>query len=220
MKPVISNFGAALAYTVMTAKPISALATIADSDSPNFSRGQLTVHYTVGGSANDRLAIRNTATMTDANSQVLLNGTVIGTFTGGTGTAPLVVTFNDSGTPAAATAVLRNIVYSNVSDNPTACGKISVGITDGDGGTSTLVTKDVNVTAVNDKPVLGGIAGTTSYVHNAAAIVLASAATVIDPDNANFASGQLRVRITGTVNASNRLLIAGALTVNANNKCS
>ena len=39
-------------------------ATVSDSDSANFDAGTLTVDFTAGGTANDRLAIRNQGTGT------------------------------------------------------------------------------------------------------------------------------------------------------------
>jgi hypothetical protein len=71
------------------------------------------------------------------------------------------------------------------------------------------------VKAVNDKPVLGGISGSISYVRNTTAIVLASSATVTDVDSANFSGGRLRVRITDGVSNANRLSIGAGFTVDA-----
>jgi hypothetical protein len=87
------------------------------------------------------------------------------------------------------------------------------------GGTKSLSTTSdyasLTVTPVNDKPVLGGISGSVSYVRNAAALVLAGSATVTDVDSESFFQGRLRVRITTGMASSNRLSIGGGFTVDA-----
>ena len=136
--PTITNFGGNITYTenagplAITVSP----AGVSDVDSANFDTGTLTVTYTAGGSANDLLAIRNTTALTTDAGKVFYNSNEVGSFSGGVGTAPLVVTFTAFGTPTIAGVILRNIVYSNISDNPTATRTVSVQITDGDDGTS------------------------------------------------------------------------------------
>ncbi len=98
---------------------IDGAATLTDSDSPNFNTGNLTVSFTANGTASDRLAIRNQGTAAGqigvSGSNVTDGGVTIGTFTGGTGTTPLAITFNASAKPAAAEALLKNITYKNLS---------------------------------------------------------------------------------------------------------
>ena len=202
--PTISLPGPALTYTENAAATIiDAGATATDPDSANFDTGTLTIDYSVGGSADDRLAIRNEGTGAGqigvSGSNVTFGGTTIGTFTGGTGTTALVVTFNANSSPAAAQALMRNITYANVSDSPAASRTVRFVLTDGDGGTSNAATKVINVTAVNDAPVVdlnGGAAGidyTTTFTEDgpAVAAVDAAALTVTDADNANIASATI-----------------------------
>jgi hypothetical protein len=214
--PTIGSFGGAKTYVENAAALQIAPApnaTVTDADSTNFDTGKLTVKYTVGGGSGDRLAIQSAAGITtNASNQVLFNGTAFGSFTGGVGTTPLVVTFNAQATPAKAATLLKNIVYSNVSDNPAAKRTVTATISDGDGGTSAAVSKVMNVTRVNDVPVLG-ISGSIGYVRNDPAVVLASGATVTDPDSANFSGGFLRVRITAGGGANNTLAIGSGFTV-------
>jgi hypothetical protein len=159
--PVVTLPGAAVSYTENAAATvIDSTATVIDTDSLNFDTGKLTVDFTVGGTASDRLAIRHQG---NSAGQIGLDGTIvkyggvqIGTFTGGTGTTPLVVTFNANATPTAATALLQNITYQNASDNPSTTPRtVRFVVTDGDGGTSTAVTETINVTAINDAPIIG-----------------------------------------------------------------
>ncbi|MBD2087076.1 DUF4347 domain-containing protein [Trichocoleus sp. ST-U3] len=159
--PSLILTAAALPYTENAAATvINSTAIVTDSDSLNFDTGKLTVDFTAGGTASDRIAIRNQG---NGAGQIGLDGTIvkyggvqIGTITGGTGTTPLVVTFNANATPTAATALLQNITYQNVSENPSTTPRtVRFVVTDGDGGTSTAVTETINVTSTNDAPIIG-----------------------------------------------------------------
>lgn len=222
-RPIITGFGNAITYRE-DGLPIAiaaATAAITDPDSANFAGGTLTVKMSVGGRIEDRLSIRNTATLTtNSNNQLLLSGKVIGTFVGGTGTTPLVITFNSMSSPTAASVVLQNIVYRADSQNPSATPRTAwVQMTDGSGGTSVAVTKTINVTSVNDAPVLAGIAGSVSYTINGAAVLIAANATVSDLDSANFDLGRLTIYVSSASSASNRIEVSGTLfTINASNQ--
>jgi hypothetical protein len=74
----------------------------------------------------------------------------------------------------------------------------------------------LTVTPVNDAPVLA-LGPTVGYPKDTPPIALASGGTVADVDSANFDGGQLRVRMGIGAGSTNRLLIAGAFTVDANN---
>jgi hypothetical protein len=71
----------------------------------------------------------------------------------------------------------------------------------------------VKVKPVNDKPALS-LGGQIAYSRNAAAVVLASAATVQDVDSSIF-TGRLRVWITTGDSITNRLAIGGGFTIDA-----
>ncbi len=122
-------------------------ATAIDVDSADFNGGTLTVDFSVGATANDRLGIApegdGTGQIDVDNSlnNIEYEGNVIGTIAGGSnGTTPLVITFNSGfATPQAAQALIRRVSYENTSSiivvqNRTARFVIS----DGDGGTSTV----------------------------------------------------------------------------------
>jgi hypothetical protein len=98
---------------------IDGRASIVDSNTPTYNNGTLTIALTANGSADDRLEIRNTGTgpgqIGVSGANVSYGGVNIGTFTGGTGTTPLVVTFNNASTPVSAEALLRNVTFRNVS---------------------------------------------------------------------------------------------------------
>ncbi|RNL60110.1 hypothetical protein EFK50_21290, partial [Nocardioides marmoriginsengisoli] len=78
---------AALAYAEGDpATPITATGTVTDVDSANFSTGTLTIDYSAGGQAEDRLEIRNQGTGAGqigvSAATITYAGTTIGTFTG------------------------------------------------------------------------------------------------------------------------------------------
>jgi hypothetical protein len=140
-------------------------ATISDVDSANFDTGSLTVAITAGGaSGEDVLQIHDQGTGAGqigvSGTDVTFAGTTIGTFTGGSGGADLVVTFNANADAAAVQALVRDIEYDNTGgDNPTDGDRtISWTLVDGDGtansGNDTLtLTTTVNVKPVDDAPV-------------------------------------------------------------------
>jgi hypothetical protein len=212
--PLINNFGGAITYTEdAPAMPIAPAATISDIDSAVLDTGKLTVRFSSGGRPEDRLLIRNTSVITtNAGGEVFYQGIAIGTFTGGIGTIPLVVTFNAQATPGRAAAVLRHIVYFAASQNPAVNDRtLWARVTDGRGGASVPVTKLLTVARVNDNPLLGPIAGAeVDYTRGAAAVLLPTA-TVTDVDSANVAGGKLIVRAIAGGHASNRLVIGGTL---------
>ncbi|MFM8581605.1 MAG: hypothetical protein ACKOFW_08885, partial [Planctomycetaceae bacterium] len=132
-----------------------------------------------------------------ASGKISFGGTQVGTFTGGmTTSGAMTIVFNAAATPAIAQAVARRLGYSNAGDNPGVTTRVvSFVLTDGDGGTSATVTRSVVVTPVNDGPTLGSIGSGVNYTEGSAAVVLASAATVTDPDSPNFDAGQLTISL-------------------------
>ncbi len=174
--PVISVDASALAYTENDpATVIAPLATVSDADSTNFGSGSLNVYLSNNGTADDRLAIRHQGNALGqigvSGSDVLYGGTIIGSFSGGEdGSTPLVVSLNGSATHAATQALLRNITFANVSENPsTLVRTVSVELTDGSGGSSSVVSRDIGITSVNDAPTISAPAsiGVTEDVASA-----------------------------------------------------
>jgi hypothetical protein len=165
MAPVVTTTGGATNWTEnSSAVLIDTGATVSDVDSSDFVGGSLTIDDQANGTTDDRLAIRNegigAGQIGVSGSTVTYNGSTIGTFSGGSGTTPLIVTFTTSNaTPAAVQALVRNITYENVSENPsTAVRSVRFVLNDGDGGTGTAAFKTVSITAVNDPPTLTSFA--------------------------------------------------------------
>jgi hypothetical protein len=84
----------------------------------------------------------------NSGSNVLLNGEVIGIRNtgGGQGTTALRITLTAKATPAIVQQMLRAIRFRTVNNDTLSPRVVSFTVSDGDGGTSTTVTKTVNVT--------------------------------------------------------------------------
>jgi len=189
--PVLSFATGSVSYPENAGAVILApTATVTDADSTDFNGGQLVVSFSANGQAEDRLAIRNQGTASGqigvSGSNVSYGGVVMGTFTGGTnGTTPLVISFNSNASVAAAQALGRNITYQNVSDAPSNLVRTLQGyLTDGDGGTSNVVSGTLSIIASNDAPVVTSASLTLTEGQT----VTLSAANfgVTDPDNNSF----------------------------------
>ncbi|MDQ6525251.1 cadherin domain-containing protein [Nocardioides sp. LHD-245] len=155
---------------------ITASGTVTDPDSANFATGTLTVDYASGGQAEDRLAINNQGTGAGqigvAGVSVTFGGSPIGTFTGGTGAVPLIITLNADATRTATATLLRNITYRNASDAPSTTARaVRFVLTDGDGGTSNPATRGIAVAAVDDAPL--ALDDSVTVAQDAAAVPVA-----------------------------------------------
>jgi hypothetical protein len=202
--PVVTA-GGTLNYTEnQVAQIIDNSITVTDVDNANATGA--TVSITSGfQSGADVLSFVNTPNIT-------------GSYNAATG----VLTLSGSDTKANYQSALRSVKYNNSSEAPTATPRtISWVVTDGT-TPSTAVTSTVNVTPVNDAPVLT-VGGTLNYTEDQAATALNSSLTVTDVDNANltgatvsitanFASGQDVLSftpsgaVTGSYNAATGVL--------------
>jgi glucose/arabinose dehydrogenase len=196
---------------------IAPTGTITDVDSPNFNFGRLTAQLIVNSGPDDRLGIRNSGSISTSGNNVLFDSQNIGTFSGGAGANPLVIEFNANATPARAQTLLRNLTFRNISNNPSGTPRtLRVQVADGDFGPSNPDSKLVDVTPVNDRPVLS-LSGSVGYQQNSSPVQLSPSCTVKDLDSANFAGGLLTIQITSGASAANRLTVAAPFTVSGNN---
>jgi parallel beta-helix repeat protein len=203
--PSISLPGGPVSYTESDPLTIiDAAATVGDVDSPDFDSGTLTVDFTAAGTVDDRLAIRNEGvglgqiSIVGADVRYNFAGApiVIGNFGGGTnGSDPLVVTLNTNADQSATEALLRNVAYENVSNNPSTTSRtVRFVLTDGDGGTSNVELATIDVTTNNLAPS----AQTDSYSVNSGETLNVDATQGVlandsdpdaDPITANVTSG-------------------------------
>ncbi|MBW4466169.1 MAG: DUF4347 domain-containing protein [Pegethrix bostrychoides GSE-TBD4-15B] len=161
--------------------------TVAD-DSSDFNSGSLTVRFTSGGIASDRLSVVSGGSVTLDGKTVKVDGTAIGTYAGGIGSEDLVISFNASATPVNVQTLLQAIGYANSAEDLTSGSRnVEIIVNDGKGGISAPVSKTISVTGVNDAPIIGS---TT---------LLYDASLNSTPD----AQGWLGVTSGATVSASN-----------------
>ena len=158
-------------------------------------------------------------TVTDADDTQIASGsvTISAGFTAGdtltwTGVAPITASYNSgtgvltlSGTTTLANyqTLLRSVAYSSSSDDPTVNGTrtsrtVTWSLTDANsdaaGAGTGIILTTVNITAVNDAPVVAS-GCTLNYTENGAAAAINTVITVADLDNPTLASGT--VSITG-----------------------
>ncbi len=200
-------------------------ALVSDIDSIDFDGGTLNVECDSGlQAAEDVFSIRNQGTVAGqigiSGSNVTYGGVVIGTYSGGTGLAPLYIVFNANATSAAVTALVQNITYENANtDNPTAGARSVVfDITDGDGGATLTQNLTVNVAAINDTPLVDldgtndvGTGFAVTFTEDGSAVAVADVdAVVSDVDSISFQG--LSVSIFGAVDGTNELFTVGGHT--------
>ena len=200
--PVVIASGGSVSYTENDpSSVIDSGVSVTDVDSPDFDGGKLTITIAVNRQTTDRLTILaqgdGTGEINVSGFSVLYEGVVIGTYSGGyTSSNPLVVTLNPSATPMAVQQLARRVAFHNSGDNPTDLTRtVSFVVSDGDGKTSLAATKTVDVTAVNDAPVISNIGAAVNYKQNTAPVVVSGSAVVGDPDSANFQGGALTVSL-------------------------
>ncbi len=179
--PTLTLTGGSLSYTENDpATVIDGGVTVSDPDSADFSGGQLTVFLSGNGTSFDQLAIRDQGIGVGqiglSGSDVTYNfgagAVVIGSYVGGTdGVTPLVVTLSANANAAAVQALARNVTFQNVSEDPSTLSRtVAFLLTDGDGGTSSIAEKTIDVAAVNDAPIIssdgGGATASLSVAEN------------------------------------------------------
>jgi hypothetical protein len=151
--PLLQNIGGSVGYTHDSSASVllAGTATVSDVDSPDFDTGKLLVHITTTGtSGTNVLGIGGGFTVDTSTNDVWLgaigSGTKIGVRTSsGIGT-DLVITFNASATPSIAQQLVRAITFKTTGGAQASTTRaIQFSISDGDGKTSAVLTKTVNV---------------------------------------------------------------------------
>jgi hypothetical protein len=133
-------------YTVGSAGVgVDGRAAIDDANTTNYNGSTMTVTLTANGSSDDRLEIRNTGTgpgqISVSGNTVSYEGVAIATFTGGVGTTPLSVSFNNASNPTNAQALLQSVIFRNVNSDPDITPRtVSVSVTHPDGGVGSATT--------------------------------------------------------------------------------
>ncbi|MBA3846675.1 MAG: hypothetical protein H0X45_08520, partial [Planctomycetes bacterium] len=157
-------------------------ATVSDADSSDFNGGRVVVDFAAGGTASDRLTIRDQGTAPGqiglSTNTVTYGGAAMGTWSGGVGTTPLVIDLNAVATPASTAVLINNILYANVSDAPVVGTRVvRVVVRDGTATDSIAETRDVALTAVNDAPTIAACS-----VLTARNLAITASVAADDPD--------------------------------------
>ena len=186
--PVATATNSALAYTENATTAIDSGITISDVDSPNLASASVSISSGFA-SAQDTLAFTNQ------------NG-ITGSYNSSTG----VLTLTGSDTVGNYQTALRSVTYNNSSDNPSLTSRtISFIVNDG-AINSTSVTRNINITAVNDAPVATATNSALAYTENTTTTI-DSGITVSDVDSPNLASATIRIS-SGFASAQDTLAFA------------
>ncbi len=191
--PTFVENGAAIA--------LDANAVITDNDLDDLNSGNgdytdatIVIARNGGANADDTFDVPAGGNLTVAGGNITAGGNIIATYASVAGT--MTITFVDNGvkaTSAYADEVLQAVTYSNSSNNPPASVDLTYDFDDASGsGTSTATGGiTVNITAVNDPPILTNIDANPTYIENGAAVALDNNATIsdLDLDDANSGNG-------------------------------
>ncbi len=172
--------GGPLLYTEgNAATAINAGVTVSDPDNTTLASAQVSITNYVAGQ--DVLAFTNDGS-TMGNIAVASNTGGVLTLTSAGGTA----------TTAEWQAALRSVTYANTSSNPTTTTR-NVTYTVNDGvADSTAATTAINITALDNAPVLT-VAGNINFVENGVAAAIDSGLTVSDVDSTTLASATVTI---------------------------
>ncbi|WP_292840165.1 DUF4114 domain-containing protein, partial [Nostoc sp. NMS8] len=172
--PVITASNIALSYSENDpATIIDSGITVTDVDSTSLSSATITI-------SNGFVATEDSLAFTNQN-------TITGSYTNG------VLTLTGSATVAQYQTALQSVTYQNSSDNPSTTPRtISFVVNDGSLN-STAVTRDINLTAVNDAPVTTATNSALTYTENAAATIIDPGITVTDIDSTSLSSATITI---------------------------
>ncbi|MBX7103317.1 MAG: DUF4347 domain-containing protein [Gemmataceae bacterium] len=203
LPPILTMSTGTIGYTENSPGVIiDGTATLTDGDQSNYSGATLTVDFAAGGLAEDLLAIRNQGTGAGqvgvSGSIVTWGGVAIGTFSGGTGSTPLVVSFNNNSSVAAVQAVIRNLTYRNLSEAPdTTVRTVRVVVNDSSAGASSPGIQNIAVTAVNDAPVIT-VPGSQGVRDGSSLVFSSGTGNAIVVSDVDAGSGIMQVSLTAS----------------------
>jgi hypothetical protein len=165
--PTAATSGGSASYTENAAPvALDTGITLADADSTDFDGASVTI---TGNYANgeDVLAFTNQAGIS-------------GAWNAGSG----ALTLSGTATIADYETALRSVTYVDTVDDPsTATRTVTIEVTDADGAPSAGATRDVDIIAVNDPPVVETGAGGITYTENDAPTAVAPAFDIVDVDD-------------------------------------
>lgn len=172
-------------------------ATVSDEDSADFDGGTLTVSLT-NGAAGDTLTVRNEGSGAGqigvSGNTIAFGGVAIATFTSGTDSTPLQVTFNGTAATAEAVqALVRNITFASTGSTGGSRTATFV-LSDGDNGTSAPASK---VISLNRSPL--AVDDTATLLIDSPATPINVLANDSDPDGDTLTIASVTQPTNGTV---------------------
>jgi len=191
---------------------IAQSASVTDIDSFNFNKGQLKVEF-VEPNAGNYLDIRSQGTdpgmISETLGEIFWGNDPFATFTGGNGTTPMVIQFNENIANAEAIATLIEcITYENTLERPTGGSTlVSFQLSDGDGGTSDPKTSFFTIISINDPPQITLSSKALAYTENQIPVPVSEYARVKDKDAITCQAYELRIEITENATPFDRLTI-------------
>ncbi|MBW4659644.1 MAG: tandem-95 repeat protein [Drouetiella hepatica Uher 2000/2452] len=210
--PTLTSLGGAVSFTENASSVVldgDAIAQDIELDAiSNWNGSTLTLQRQGGASVQDLFSGTGTLNPLTQGGALVVGGTTIGTVTTNT-SGSLMLTFNSSATGALVTSALQQIAYRNSSDNPPAAVTINYTLNDqntgaqGSGGALTGTgTITVNITAINDPPVLDldannsstatGADHKASFTEGSSAVAIGDVdVSVTDLDNVNIVSATI-----------------------------
>ncbi len=146
--PVVTLSTTELTLSNSSPTVIDSNITVTSPGATTFDGAVLSVQLTEGTSR-DRLGILNhgksSGLVRVSGSKIMLHGQVIGTFTGGAGTTPLKITFNQNATLDDVQSVARSITVRSIGHFAHQTG-VAFQLSDGTGGIGTAATAMITVT--------------------------------------------------------------------------
>ncbi|MBL8451044.1 MAG: hypothetical protein JNM32_14125, partial [Dechloromonas sp.] len=177
--PYLADFTGTLTFgeNLVNATPqvIDTAVSFIDPDSSDFAGGRVELAFIQSGSAEDQLGVRNQGSGAGqigvSGSNVSFNdgsgAQVIGTISGGSNGAALIVNLNASATVDAVEQLIQNLTYANSSGSPQASRTVALRVYDGDGGASEPGVVTINVTReVDGTPTAYGEEQVNTYTAN------------------------------------------------------
>jgi hypothetical protein len=192
-------------------------ATLTDSAVTNLANGSLTATITNNATAGDVLSIQNGNGVSVSNGTVSVNGTAVGTVTGGTNGSPLTVNFNSSATVSDAQAILQQLQLSTQANGSLAPRTVQLSVNDGTNAQVGTATLTANIQAAIG-PVLSLPTPSVTFSIGGTAAQLAAGASLTDPSVTNLNGGSLTVSETANANVNDVISLnqANGITVNGN----
>jgi trimeric autotransporter adhesin len=178
-KPVLNTTGTALSYTEGDG-PVAVDSGITAADADSATLAGATVQIT-GGFVSDQ----DELAFTDQNG-------ISGTYDA----ESALLTLSGTASVANYQAALRSVTYENISEDPTAAPRtITFQVNDGEtsNNLSDPATREIDVTPVNDAPVVTTTAGSVAYTEGDPRTTIDSGLTVADVDDTNIEGGQVRI---------------------------